>query len=244
MDSSLVSFSNSCICFVITVLSKKLISNTSSAKTIHFSGLISTNPPERKKDLIAFENRVAETFNDTKIKAPVHLYSNNEDAMVEIFSDIKEEDWVLCSWRSHYQCLLKGVPEEVLFKEILEGKSISLCFPEYNIFSSAIVGGNLPIAVGIAMSILKKNKKSIVYCFIGDMTAETGIAHECIKYSINFDLPIKFIIEDNNLSVCTNTRLAWGANKLFYENYNSDKIIFYKYINKYPHAGAGVRVEF
>ena len=76
------------------------------------------------------------------------------------------------------------------------------------------------------------------------MTAETGIAHECIKYSINFDLPIKFIVEDNNLSVCTDTRLSWGADKLFYENYNSDKVIFYKYKNKYPHAGAGVRVEF
>ena len=76
------------------------------------------------------------------------------------------------------------------------------------------------------------------------MTSETGIAHECIKYSINHDLPIVFVIENNGLSVCTETNPTWGANKLSYENYDSDKIIFYKYKSKYPHAGAGERVQF
>lgn len=197
-----------------------------------------------KKDLIAFENKIAEAFNDAKIRAPVHLYSNNEEEMLKIFKKINKNDWVLCSWRSHYQCLLKGVPEKLLLKEIIKGRSISLCFPKYKIFSSAIVGGNIPIALGIALSIKKNKQKNTVYCFIGDMTAETGIAHESIKYAINFNLPIKFIIEDNNLSVCTNTRKVWGTNKLSFESINSNKIVIYKYKNKYPHAGAGVRVQF
>lgn len=197
-----------------------------------------------KKNLIDFENKIAEAFNHAKIRAPVHLYSNNEEQMLKIFKDVKEEDWIFCSWRSHYQCLLKGVPEEELLAEILDGHSISLCFPDYRIFSSAIVGGSLPVAVGTAISVKKNKQNSIIYCFIGDMTAETGIAHECIKYSINFDLPIKFIIEDNNISVCSDTRKVWGSDKLSFENYNSDKVIIYKYQNKYPHSGAGVRVEF
>ena len=69
-------------------------------------------------DLIQFEKRVADSFNQAKIKAPVHLYSNNEKEMIKVFEDIKEEDWVFCSWRSHYQCLLKGVPENELFEKI------------------------------------------------------------------------------------------------------------------------------
>ena len=90
------------------------------------------------KELRAFETRVAEAFNAGKIHAPVHLYSGNEEQMIEVFSEVEPEDWVLCSWRSHYQCLLKGVPQEDVFSEIVAGRSISLCFPDYRIFSSAI----------------------------------------------------------------------------------------------------------
>ena len=158
--------------------------------------------------------------------------------------NIKKKDWIFCSWRSHYQCLLKGVPPKKLTKSILAGNSISLCFPEYNIYSSAIVGGVIPIALGTAISIKRKGGNSIVYCFVGDMTSETGIAHECIKYSIKKNLPIHFIIEDNGKSVCTDTRKAWSAKKLTYQNITSKFVTYYKYKLKYPHAGAGKRVEF
>jgi len=197
-----------------------------------------------EKDLIAFEDRVASSFNNAEIKAPVHLYSNNEKAILHVFKDVREEDWVFCGWRSHYQCLLKGVPQEELFEQIKKGKSISLCFPEYKIFSSAIVGGVLPIATGLALSLKRNKQRGKVFCFMGDMTAETGIAHESVKYSINFDLPIKFIVEDNDLSVCTETRKTWNQENLTLESSNSEKIVFYQYKNKYPHAGAGNRVQF
>jgi pyruvate dehydrogenase E1 component alpha subunit len=196
------------------------------------------------KDLINYETKIANLFNNKKIKAPIHLYYGNEKNIIKIFKKIKHDDWVLCSWRSHYQCLLKGVPERTLTKAILDGKSISLCFPKYNIISSAIVGGILPIAVGIALAIKNKKEKNKVYCFLGDMTSETGIAHECIKYSINFNLPINFIIEDNNLSVCTDTRKTWNQKILTYEKFKNKKVYYYKYTNKYPHAGAGKRVQF
>lgn len=197
-----------------------------------------------KQELINFENKIGTIFNNKKIKAPIHLYNGNEDKIIKIFKKIKKRDWVMCSWRSHYQCILKGVPEKLLEKKIIEGKSISLCFPEYRIFSSAIVGGIIPIAVGIALAIKKKKLEDKVYCFMGDMTSETGIAHESIKFSINHKLPIKFIIEDNNLSVCTDTRRVWGQKNLTYQKYKNKIITYYKYKNKYPHSGAGKRIEF
>ena len=198
-----------------------------------------------KQDLINFETKIANLFNSSEIRAPVHLYDGNENDIIRIFKKINKNDWVFCSWRSHYQCLLKGIPENKIIDKILKGKSISLCFPDYKLYSSAIVGGVLPIAVGVALSLKrKKNIKDKVYCFLGDMTSETGIAHESIKYSINMKLPIHFIIEDNNLSVCSDTRKVWGQNRLSFENFNNKYITYYKYKSKYPHAGAGVRVQF
>tara|TARA_B100001029_G_C14861775_1_gene339509 strand:+ start:111 stop:710 length:600 start_codon:yes stop_codon:yes gene_type:complete len=197
-----------------------------------------------KSKLIEFETKIANLFNNAKIKAPVHLYSNNEDKLIKIFKKITNSDWVFCSWRSHYQCLLKGVPDKVVEKEILEGKSISLCFPEYKVYSSAIVGGVIPIATGVALSNKLKKNKSKVFCFVGEMTAETGIMHECLKFSISKKLPIHFIVEDNGKSVCTNTRKTWSKNKLSFDGVKNKYVSYYRYKLKYPHAGAGKRVQF
>ena len=198
-----------------------------------------------KKDLINFEEEIASLFNQGKIRAPVHLYHGNEEKIIKIFKKINKQDWVFCSWRSHYQCLLKGVPKEEVKDEILSGRSISLCFPKYKIYSSALVGGSIPIAVGTAMSLkLRKEKSTKVYCFMGEMTSETGIAHECIKYSRNFNLPIHFIIEDNSLSVCTDTRKTWQQKNLSFEGSNDKFVTFYSYKSKWPHAGAGKRIQF
>jgi TPP-dependent pyruvate/acetoin dehydrogenase alpha subunit len=188
------------------------------------------------EELIAFESDIATAFNTGQIKAPVHLYSGGEANLIQIFKSVRPQDWVLCSWRSHYQCLLKGVPPEELKDEILAGRSIALCFPDYRILSSALVGGVLPIAVGLGMGIKRSGEDAVVHCFMGDMTAETGIAHESLKYVENFDLPVYFHIEDNGQSVCTNTQKSWGIVQ------HVDRF-FYK-TGKYPHAGAGARVQF
>ena len=196
-----------------------------------------------KNQLIEFENDIADCFNNAMIKAPVHLYYGNEDQMIDIFKDVKTDDWVFCTWRSHYQCLLKGVPQEQVKQDILDGKSITLCYPEYRVYSSAIVTGNIPIATGVALDIKRKSGNNHVWCFVGDMTSETGTFFENWKYAVNFDLPITFIIEDNGKSVCTETRKTWNTNELFFAK-ETRKIIYYQYETKYPHAGAGKRIQF
>ena len=196
------------------------------------------------EELIAFEEDIATEFNDSKIKAPVHLYYGNENEIIEVFKRVRPDDWVLCSWRSHYQCLLKGVPQEEVKAEIMAGHSITLNFPEHRVLSSAIVTAVLPIAVGLGMGIQREGGSERVWCFLGDMTSETGSAHECIKYVRNHQLPVHFVIEDNGKSVCTDTRKTWATETLTYENVDDPYITYYQYESKYPHAGAGQRVQF
>lgn len=196
-----------------------------------------------KEELIDFETDIGETFNEGKIRAPIHLYYGNEEKMIEIFESVKDEDWVFCTWRSHYQCLLKGVPQEELKEDIIKGKSIALSYPNYKVYSSAIVTGNIPIATGTALDIKRKGGDNHVWCFVGDMTSETGTFFENWKYAVNHDLPITYVIEDNNRSVCTDTRKTWETGDLYFAN-ETRKIIYYKYESKYPHAGAGKRIQF
>ena len=202
----------------------------------------------RSDELIAFEEEIAECFNNAQIRAPIHLYSGNEKHIINIFKNVKKEDYVFCTWRSHYQCLLKGVPKDRLKKDILAGKSITLCYPEYNIFSSAIVTGSISIANGRALAEKLKGSNSHVWCFVGEMSSETGAFHENVKYSTAHNLPITWVIEDNGKSVCTDTRETWNMKNLSYEEFDllnsRGNVIYYKYNTKYPHAGAGKRIQF
>ena len=193
----------------------------------------------KEDDLISFEEDIAQCFNDGRIRAPIHLYHGNEKEIISIFQNIKKEDYIFCGWRSHYQCLLKGVPPNVLKKDILNHKSITLCYPEHNIFSSAIVTGSVPMANGRAFAEKLKKSGAHVWCFVGDMTMETGGFHEARKYVKNFNLPLQWVIEDNNMSVHTPTDMAWGIRQN-----PPEEAIYYYYEMGYPHHGTGQWVNF
>ena len=193
----------------------------------------------KKKDLLKFEEKIKIIYESGKIKAPIHLSGNNEEPLIKIFKKIKKNDWVLSTWRNHYHALLKGIPEKWLEKEIVNGRSMGINNLKYKFYSSAIVGGIIPIALGIAKGLKLKKKKNTVWAFIGDMTFETGGFHECYKYAKNHKLPLKFIVEDNNLSTNTPTDKVWVKKS----NIPKD-IIYYKYKRKYPHHGTGGWVLF
>jgi TPP-dependent pyruvate/acetoin dehydrogenase alpha subunit len=191
------------------------------------------------EELIAFERDIANEFNNGRIKAPIHLEGNNESQLIEIFKDVRRTDWVCCSWRSHYKALLHGIPPAEVKAAIMEGHSITLCFPEYRFISSAIVGGILPVAAGIAWAIRRAGKDERVFAFAGDMTALGGMFHECLQYARGHELPISFIVEDNGLSVCSDTKATWGG-----QLNRAEPVQYYRYVLPYPHSGAGKRVEF
>ena len=197
------------------------------------------NKEKIKKTLIDFEKDIKEIYEDGKIKAPIHLSGNNEIPLIRIFKNIKKTDWVFSSWRNHYHAILKGVPLKLIKKEIISGRSMGLNFKKYNFYSSSIVGGIIPIALGVAKSIKLKKLKSLVWVFIGDMTFETGLFHECFKYAKNHNLPIKFVVEDNNMSTNTPTNKVWVRKSKIPKG-----VFYYKYKRKYPHHGTGSWILF
>ena len=189
-----------------------------------------------KKELINFELEIKKIYEAGKIRAPIHLSGNNEDQLIKIFKNVQKNDWVFSTWRNHYHALLKGLPKDWLKKEIIAGRSMGINNIKHKFYSSAIVAGIIPIALGVAKSlkIKRKSNSNRVWVFIGDMTFETGIFHECYKYAKNHKLPIKFVVEDNGLSTNTPTKTVWIKKSKIPKD-----IIYYKYKRKFPHHGTG-----
>lgn len=189
--------------------------------------------------LIRFENRIVEHWEAGKIRGPIHLSNGNEEQLIEIFKRVSETDWVFSTWRSHYHWLLKGISADYAEALILDGKSITLCDIDDKFYASAIVGGTLSVALGVAMGIKQKGSDEKVFVFVGDMSFESGIFYEVHKYARNFDLPIVFIVEDNAVSTYTPTEATWNTKR----EIPSD-VIHYTYKSKYPHYGSGKWVVF
>lgn len=200
-----------------------------------------------KEQIIAFEEDIAAVFATGVIRAPVHLRAGREDELIRIFKEyqINDDDYVFGFWDSHELALLKGVPPAELKQAILEGKSISLCFPKYKVLCSGIVGSLMGTAAGVAWSLKQQGKGGRAFLFCGDMSAETGIFHEAVKYVEQFDLPAVFVVCDNGVSVMTNTRETWGASEPWFKGTRYErKIIYFKYTNGYPHSGLGKLIKF
>jgi len=192
-----------------------------------------------KEQLDQFELDAKEEWESGKVLGPVHLSKGNEEQLIEIFQYVHPEDWVFSTWRNHYHALLHGIPEKWLMDEIKRGRSMKITNKEHNFVISAIVGGIIPQALGVAMALKRKGSKRRVWCFVGDMGFETGEFHLCHKYAKNFDLPLQLVVEDNNLSTNTPTDETWGVKQKV-----PDDVIFYEYEREYPHHGSGAWVLF
>ena len=202
-----------------------------------------------KNKLIEFENDIESEFIQGKIKAPIHLSRGNEEQVIEIFNNINNNDWVFSSHRNHLHALLKGIPREELKQMILDGKSMHIMSNKYKFFSTSIVGGHLPIAVGVALGIKRQGLNEKVFCFLGDMASMSGVFFESLNYATAWDLPITFIIEDNNQSTNTPTSECFNGWKTNWGNLRYNEMLplnidYYSYKMLCPHINSDTWVEF
>jgi len=193
------------------------------------------------ESLIRFENEIKVLFEQAKIPYPVHLCGGNEKQLIEIFKNIKKEDYKFSNHRSHYHYLLSGGSQEALKDKIMRGKSMYIFDRKLNFYTSVIMGGIPAIAAGVALALKRKKSTSHVWCFVGDGAEDEGHFYEAARYVEGHDLPCTFIIEDNEYSVDTPKEARYGINS---EIKWGKHVIRYYYKRVYPHYGIGKWVNF
>ena len=189
----------------------------------------------KKEDLIKFENEIIELYENGDISHMLHVCGGNEDELISIFENIKKEDYVFSTHRTHYHYLLAGGGIEDLKNKILNGDSMYIFNKDINFLSTSIVAGAPCIAAGIALGLKMSNSAGHVWCFIGDGAEDQGHFYEAVRYVEGFDLPCTFVIEDNDRSVDATKRDRWGNTSEL--KWNEKYVIRYKYVSTYPHTG-------
>ena len=158
-----------------------------------------------------FEERVAELLaNEAEIKCPTHLYIGQEAVAVGVCANLRNDDYVFSTHRSHGHYLAKGGDLKALMAELYgkatgcskgRGGSMHLASPDVGLpGSSAIVAGTIPIAVGVAMSFKMQKKDTISIAFFGDGATNEGAFYESLNFASLKKLPVIFACENNLFS--------------------------------------------
>jgi len=153
------------------------------------------------------EEKIAELYPQQEIRCPTHFHLGEEAVSVGVCANLKRDDYLFCSHRSHGPYIAKGGDLKSFVAELYgkrtgcsKGKGGSQHFmaPEIGFFgASAIVGGTIPIAVGTALSSAMKNDGRISVAFFGDGGVEEGVFHESLNFAALKKLPVLFVCENN-----------------------------------------------
>jgi pyruvate dehydrogenase E1 component alpha subunit len=154
-----------------------------------------------------FEEKAAELYTVGKIRGFLHLYIGEEAVAVGAMQALAPDDAVVATYREHGQALARGIPAGSLMAEMY-GKANGCCrgrggsmhfFDATRRFygGHAIVGGGLPIAVGLALADRLQRRPRVTACFFGDGAVAEGEFHESLNLAALWALPVLFLCENN-----------------------------------------------
>lgn len=154
-----------------------------------------------------FEEKVAELLVAGEIKCPTHLYIGQEAVAVGVCANLRRDDYVFSTHRSHGHYLAKGGDMKTLMAELYgkatgcskgRGGSMHLSSPDIGLLgSSAIVAGTVPLAVGTALASSLKEQNTISVAFFGDGATNEGVFYESLNFASLKKLPVIFVCENN-----------------------------------------------
>lgn len=166
---------------------------------------------ERAYFIRRIEEKIVEIYPSDLIQSPLHLSIGQESLAVGVCSNLNIRDQLFTTYRSHAYYVAKGGNLNAFMAELMgrttgcckgKGGSMHLADSSVNFMgTSAIVASTLPHAVGAAYANLIHNKSNLVICVIGDGAADAGTYHESLNFAALHNLPIVFVIEDNDLAV-------------------------------------------
>jgi len=160
-----------------------------------------------------FEERCAELYGAGKIRGFLHLYIGEEAVAAGALAALEPRDAVVSTYREHGHALARGVPMGAVMAEMYgkvegcsrgRGGSMHLFDASRRFYGgNAIVGGGLPIAVGLALAAKHHGTRAIAACFFGDGAVAEGVFHESINLASLWRLPVLFLCENNRYAMGT-----------------------------------------
>ena len=154
-----------------------------------------------------FEEKCVELYQASKIRGFLHLYIGEEAVAVGSMQALKEEDGIVATYREHGHAIARGIPTGAIMAEMYgkiegcsrgRGGSMHLFDgPTHFYGGNAIVGGGLPLAVGLALANKLAGRPQVTACFFGEGAVAEGEFHESLNLAALWKLPVLFCCENN-----------------------------------------------
>jgi pyruvate dehydrogenase E1 component alpha subunit len=165
-----------------------------------------------------FEEKCAEMYAAAKIRGFLHLYIGEEAVAVGAMQALRPEDWIVATYREHGQALARGVSMNSIMAEMFgkiegcsrgRGGSMHLFDASARFCGgNAIVGGGIPLAVGLALADSMQQRAAITACFFGDGAAAEGLFAESLNLAALWKVPVLFLCENNQYAMGTALRYS------------------------------------
>ncbi len=160
-----------------------------------------------------FEEKAAEAYALGKIGGFCHLYIGQEAVAAGSLAALRDDDYVICSYREHGQALVRGVPANAVMAELFgkatgcsRGKGGSMHLFDVSrrfMGGHAIVGGHIPLAAGLGFAIKYRGGDQVCLCYFGEAAVNIGVFHEALNMASVWKLPIIFCCENNRYGMGT-----------------------------------------
>ena len=160
-----------------------------------------------------FEEKSAELYSAGEIRGFVHLYSGEEAVATGVTAVLTAGDAIVSTYRDHGHALARGLPLDCVMAEMYgratgcsggRGGSMHLFDASRRFYGgNAIVGGGLPLAIGLALADKMRGESRVTACFFGDGAVAEGEFHECMNLAALWDLPVLFCCENNRYAMGT-----------------------------------------
>ncbi len=172
-----------------------------------------------------FETKVAQMYGQQKITGFCHLYNGQEACIVGAVSALKSSDKYITTYRDHAHPIALGIDPKYVMAELFGkstgivkgmGGSMHMFSKEKNLFGGhGIVGGQIPLGVGIAFAEKYKNTKNLCITYMGDGAVRQGAFHESLNLAMLYKLPIIFVIENNGYAMGTSVERSSNVTELY-----------------------------
>jgi len=170
--------------------------------------------------------KIERHYLENEMKTPIHLCIGQEAIAVGICAHLKHADYINSNHRSHGHYLAKGGNLEALIAELhckesgcSKGRGGSMHLVDTSVGhygSSSIVGGGIPIGTGMGLAIKMRRRQDVSVIFFGDGAADEGVFYESINFAILKKLPVIFVLENNQYSVCSHVSTRQACDNVFH----------------------------